>query len=269
MYADISSLEFRKFHKTITNTAKQGKTSYRLRYKPSSTHKDQPLVVSGYGVELALKRTDYIVIDDRKAEKEREEGVDKVTGASLESEDVTDLKSLSASELLTLGPKAGSFVMNSDDPLDTLVKLLQDFPKHSSAVASSNLSSAFWLEHANNRDTFLPSGYNIIWINGLQVQAREMNAFSLLPLLRRERALINGFVDLGFTPPETVDILSHRTILEANTNDNPQRYDYRDEIEGGNVIIWLNSIAKDKRYKDWPEDMMAVCDDNLNANLVC
>ena len=258
LYADITSPEFRKFYKKISSRTKQGQNSYRIRYKPSVVHKREPLIVSGYGVELALKRTDYIVIDDRQAEKAREEGSDRAGEASLETEDVADLKPLSASELLTLGSKAGSFVMNSDNPLHTLVKLLQDFPKHSSAIAASNLSEDFWLEHSNNRDTFLPPGYNLVWINGLQVQAREMNAFSLLPLLRRERALTNGIGDLGFTPPEAIKILSHPEILEAQSNDNPQRYDYRDDTEGGRVIIWLNDITKDKRYKDWPESIMGV-----------
>ncbi|KAL9079939.1 MAG: hypothetical protein Q9157_001231 [Trypethelium eluteriae] len=258
LYADITSPKFRSFHKRATGTAKQGKNSYRLRYKPSSTHKKERLVVSGYGVELALKRTDYIVVDDRQAEKERDEDSERAKGASLEAEDVTDLKPLSASEVLTLGAKAGGFVMNSDNPFNTLVKLLQDFPKHSSAVAASNLSSYFWLEHINNRETFLPPGYNLVWINGLQVQAREMNAFSLLPILRRERALINGLGDLGFTPPDAIKLLSHPEILEAQSNDNPQRYDYRDDTEGGDVIIWLNNIEKDKRYQDWPENIMAL-----------
>ena len=258
LYADITSPEFRKFHKVIRNSAKQGKSSYRLRYKPSLLHKKEPLVVSGYGVELALKRTDYIVIDDRQADKDRDDDAGKATEASLDTEDVADLKPLSASEVSTLSAKAGSFVMNSEDPLGTLVKLLQDFPKHSSAIAASNLSSDFWLEHMNNRETFLPSGYNIIWINGLQVQAREMNAFSLLPLLRRERELINGIQDLGFAPSEAIRILSHPDILEAYSSDVSQRYDYRDDMEGGNVIIWLNNIPKDKRYKDWTDSVMGV-----------
>ena len=65
LYADITSPSFREFHKTVSKTAKEGLTSYRVRYKPNKTAVPQPLLVSGYGVELALKRTDYIVIDDR------------------------------------------------------------------------------------------------------------------------------------------------------------------------------------------------------------
>ncbi|KAI9702623.1 MAG: hypothetical protein M1820_006129 [Bogoriella megaspora] len=258
LYADITSLEFRKFHRTVSHTANGGKSSYRVRYKPSLKHKKEPLLVSGYGVELALKRTDYIVIDDRQADKEREDSGEKTIPASLETEDVADLKPLSASQLVTLGPKAASFVLGSEDPLNTLLKLLQDFPKHSSAVAAANLSSEFWIEHSNNREAFLPAGYNVIWINGLQVQAREFNAFSLLPYLRRERALINGIRALDFEAPEAINILSHPAILEAQADSEPQRYDYRDVNEGGDVIIWLNNIEKDKRYKEWPDDVGAL-----------
>src|ERR1700759_2959812 len=64
LYADITSPEFRKFHQTASKSAKAGGSIYRVRYKPSG-EKTKPLVISGYGVELALKRTDYIVIDDR------------------------------------------------------------------------------------------------------------------------------------------------------------------------------------------------------------
>jgi UDP-glucose:glycoprotein glucosyltransferase len=37
-----------------------------------------------------------------------------------------------------------------------------------------------------------------------------------------------------------------------------QRFDWRDSIEGGNVIIWMNDIEKDKRYADWPTSLQAV-----------
>ena len=72
LYADINSPLFGHFHQTLSETAKAGQTSYRIRYRPSLTPSTKPLAVSGYGIELSLKRTDYIVIDDRQAEKGKE-----------------------------------------------------------------------------------------------------------------------------------------------------------------------------------------------------
>lgn len=259
IYADITSPLFAQFHQTISETARNGQTSYRIRYRPSNTS-NKPLVISGYGVELALKRTDYIVIDDRVA---GEEGSDNQAPPAegeviVEDDDLSDLKPLSSTELLGLGVKAASFIMNSEDPLQTLVKVSQDFPKYSSAISKRNFSTEFLTEHQHNREILLPAGYNVIFMNGLQVEARQMDAFALLEQLRRERSIIGSLRGLGLGGSEAVNILSHPAIAESKTGGDSQRYDYRDSYEGGNIIIWLNDIEKDKRYVDWPTHATAV-----------
>ncbi|KAF2012225.1 glycosyltransferase family 24 protein [Aaosphaeria arxii CBS 175.79] len=257
LYADITSPSFAKFHNVLRKTAKEGKTSYRIRHKPSTRGKQRPLLVNGYGVELQLKRTDYIVIDDRdKGDKPTEQ---KRATAGLDTEhEVADLKPLSASEVNTLGQNAADFVLKSDKPLSTLLKLVQDFPKHSSSIAAHEVSEEFLNEHKNNRQQLLPSGMNVMWINGVQIPNRDINPFALLDHLRRERKLINGIRRQGLSGPEAINLLSNSAISENQADDEPQRYDFRDEIEGGNVIIWLNDIEKDKRYESWPTDITAL-----------
>ena len=218
-------------------------------------------MVSGYGVELALKRTDYIVIDDRDTGKETagiETTAAKAEEVVFEAEELADLKPLSATELLGLGLKAASFIMSSEDPFDTLIKVSQDFPKHSSAITTRNTSTSLVEEYRSNREVLLPAGYNIVWMNGAQVEARHMNAFALLESMRRERTLVKSLQSLGFSGSEVVRILSHPAIAKAKVEGEAQRYDYRDEIEGGRVIIWLNNIEKDKRYQGWPEETGAL-----------
>jgi len=256
LYADITSQSFRQFHKTVSSTAKDGKTSYRIRYKPSAQGTTTPLSVNGYGVELALKRTDYIVIDDREAEAAADQSTGKAT--TLTDDEVADLRPLSASELRRLDLKAASFVMNSDDPFETLLKLSQDFPKHSSAISAANVSDDIVQELMANREAFLPPGYNIIWINGVQVFARDFDPFALLEHLRRERKLVNGAKELGLTAADAIKFLSHPAISESQASQESQRYDWRDDIEGGDVIIWLNNIEKDKRYQDFSPSVKAV-----------
>jgi UDP-glucose:glycoprotein glucosyltransferase len=70
LYADIETEAFKSFHTTLKTLAKEDSIRYILRYRPSQTRqsKDKSLFVAGYGVELMLKRTDYIVIDDREVE---------------------------------------------------------------------------------------------------------------------------------------------------------------------------------------------------------
>lgn len=256
LYADITSEAFRKFHKTISKTARDGKTSYRVRYRPAKAANRMALTVSGYGVELALKRTDYIVIDDRQAnEGERD---DTTAEATLSEEEVSDLRPLSSSELLRLGLKAASFVLSSEAPFDTLLRLSQDFPKHSGAIAATNVSVDFLQEHRANREVLLPPGFNVMWINGVQIMARDVDAYSLLEHLRRERKMISNVRELGLSAPEAVDLLSHEAVTASQVDQEVQRYDWRDDIEGGNVIIWLNDIEKDKRYADYPSSVKAL-----------
>lgn len=261
LYADISSPMFKEFHQTLSTLAKEGEVSYRVRYRPPQHWSSRPLFVSGYGVELALKRTDYIVIDDRDAENrdQKDPEVDSSSDPEQWKEDSPDdLRPLSSSEVARLGLNTVSYVADSDDPLHTLVKLSQDFPKYSSRVAAHNASSSLLKEIRTNRGRMLPPGVNVMWINGVQVDPREMDAFSLLDQLRRERRLIEKFRDIGLSAQETVNLLSHEFLREALSNDEPARFNYQDEPEGGRVIIWLNSLEKDAKYRSWPSELMAV-----------
>ncbi|KAL4926812.1 putative UDP-glucose:glycoprotein glucosyltransferase [Aspergillus undulatus] len=253
LYADVTSPMFKDFHQTLSALAKEGEISYRVRYRPPQHWISRPLFVSGYGVELALKRTDYIVIDDRDAEQR-----DPKTVESAENEDSPDdLRPLSSSEVARLGFNTVSYVADSEDPLDTLLKLSRDFPKHSSAIAAHNASAQLVSEIKANRLNMLPSGANALWINGVQIDPRQIDAFFLVDHLRRERKLIESFRSLGLSAREAVDLLTHESVTESVAQDTPQRYDYRDELEGGGVIIWLNDLEKDAKYDSWPGDLSA------------
>ena len=210
---------------------------------------------------MALKRTDYIVIDDRESDASAVEGDTPIMDAGevvLEAEELADLKPLSSTELLGLGLKTATFIMSSENPFDTLIKVSQDFPKHSSAITKRNISTELVAEHNRNREHLLPAGYNVVWMNGLQVEARQMDIFALLEQMRRERSLVKNLRDIGFSGSEAVSLLSHPAVAEAKVQGEAQRYDYRDTLEGSNIIIWLNDIEKDKRYEGWPSHSSAL-----------
>lgn len=256
LYADLTSPSFRAFHKVLSKSANEGKTAYRVRYKPSSDTR-VPLSVHGYGVSLDLKRTDYIVIDDRQAE-EAKAGKKDVAEDSVTEEEINDLKPLTESELARLDLNAANYVTKSEQPLETLLRITQDFPKYSSMLASRNVSDQFVQEHRGNREILLYPGFSVMWVNGVQMDPRKMDAFSVLDHLRRERKLLRYFQDMGFSAPEAIQLLSHQAITEAQGDADSQRYDWRDEIEGGKVILWLNDIEKDRRYQEWPFSIYAL-----------
>ncbi|EHA24105.1 hypothetical protein ASPNIDRAFT_209577 [Aspergillus niger ATCC 1015] len=254
LYADIASPMFKEFHQSLSTMAKEGQVSYRVRYRPPQHWSPRPVFVSGYGVELALKRTDYIVIDDRDAEERGTGSIE--SGKSDETEDdLDDLRPLSSSEVSRLGLNTVGYVLDSDDPFDTLVKLSQDFPKYSARVAAHNVSTELLQDVRSSRLRMLPPGLNVLWINGVQIEPRQVDAFTLLDHLRRERKLIEKFRNLGLSATDAVELLSHPLLGEALARDGPQRYNYRDDIEGGGVIMWLNNLEKDARYESWPSEL--------------
>jgi len=104
----------------------------------------------------------------------------------------------------------------------------------------------------------IPGGENMIWMNGMHIPGHKVEAFSLLSLMRRERGLIGSLRGLGLTNPEAVKFLSHDRIAEKIDMGTANRFDVRDEVEGGGVIIWLNDLEKDSRYKPWPTDIQNV-----------
>ena len=185
LYADITHPLFSQFHSTISQTAREGKTSYRVRYRPS-TQDGKPLFLSGYGVELNLKRTDYIVIDDRSATEGKD--AEKETSDKSSDEERLEIKPLTSGALSMLGMNTAQYILTSPDPMEALVRVTSDLPKYSHLVSRQNVSTEFLVEHQQNRELMLPSGYNVLWINGLQIEPRQVNAYSLLDHLRRERS---------------------------------------------------------------------------------
>ncbi|KAH8160675.1 hypothetical protein CIB48_g7562 [Xylaria polymorpha] len=258
LYADITKPEFGPFHKALASKARKGEISYRLRYRTSKRGKLEALPVSGYGVELQLKRTDYIVIDDREATESSVDQPQKAASSEVVldgDEEVSDLKPLATSELAGLGLNTGSFIMESDDPFETLIKLTQDFPKFSTSVAARNATDTFVTEHRRNREVAAPAGINALWMNGVQLPERQVNPFTLIDGIRRERVFIKGATDLGLTANEAISLLGDREVTIANTDDEGPRFDWRDQLEDGRIIIWLNNIEKDNRYASFSPNL--------------
>ncbi|KAL2194523.1 glycosyltransferase family 24 protein [Corynascus similis CBS 632.67] len=264
LYADITSPDFGNYHDTARKLAQNGEGTYRVRYKRSPAQPREALSVNGYGVELALKRTDYIVIDDRdtgsvEVPADQTQKPIGSSGVVLNEEEITDIKPLEKSELAPLGLKAASFIMQSEAPFETLLKLTQDFPKYSTSLVAHNVSADFKAEHAGNRKVLVPEGVNVLWMNGLQLIERQIQPFGLVDLLKRERKLINGVLDLGLSGQQAISLLGHTEIAKARSGDEePRRFDWRDEIEDGRVIMWLNNLEKDKRYRDFAPSIFAI-----------
>lgn len=98
----------------------------------------------------------------------------------------------------------------------------------------------------------------MFWINGMHIPREKVEAFNLLSVMRRERNLIFSLRKLGLSSNEAVMFLSHEKIAEKIEVGTKNRFDIRDDVEGGDVIIWLNDLENDTRYKSWPLELRNV-----------
>lgn len=260
LYADPTAPNFGAYHQTLSKAAQRGELTYRIRYRRSTNVDASPLPVSGYGVELALKRTDYIVIDDREAEAadNAQKPLSKKDVTLEAEEEISDIRPLSTSELSDIGLKAASFIAESDKPFETFVKLIQDFPRYSSSLSQHNASEAFVQEYEEGRPE-VPGGINFLWMNGVQLIERQIEPYALVEMLRRERKLIQGVRDLGLTGKQAVSLLGHAKVAQAKSDDSDAaRYDWTDRKEDGKVLIWLNDLENDERYAEYPKTLASV-----------
>ncbi|KAK4688056.1 UDP-glucose:glycoprotein glucosyltransferase, partial [Tremellales sp. Uapishka_1] len=237
---------------------------YIVRYRPSKGLRERKTAMAGFGVEMALKKTDYLVVDDRvnagnsKSTVSTDQHVSNGAGMFSEvlGEDPWSDTStpIALSELQDIGLQASTLIMASEDKLEALAQLSQDFPKYSAAIARRVIVDPVIAEHSvlMGKRGSQPSAF---YINGKTIKDTELNAYSLHKILRSERSLTLSLTSLGLTPKQAFELISDPLVGQAQTEEDPLEglVDASDRPEEGQVITWWNDMEKDKRYQQWPK----------------
>jgi hypothetical protein len=63
LYATFASKEFNDFHAVLKNLAEEKKIDYLYRHVVDKGPDSKPVFLSGYGVELQIKSTEYKAVD--------------------------------------------------------------------------------------------------------------------------------------------------------------------------------------------------------------
>ncbi|BEI94341.1 uncharacterized protein CcaverHIS019_0608000 [Cutaneotrichosporon cavernicola] len=232
--------------------------SYAVRY--TSQEGGERTKLSGYGVEMALKKTDYLVVDDRQTVGTGDEGmyVEKDRFESVLGKDPWSEPPLTKPEIKNIGVAATALIKAASDPMAAFVALAQDIPKYAAALArkvevpQAIRSRVFRLGFKH------PLG-PALYINGRAVQDRDMNAFSLLSIVRRERHWIKSLMAIGLSPKHAYELISDPIVGEAATEVDPLEglVDASDRPEGGGVVVFLNDLEKDITYSRWPNTVQS------------
>ncbi|KAI4517310.1 glycosyltransferase family 24 protein [Schizophyllum commune Loenen D] len=276
LYASLFSPNFRDLHSYLYEQASRPAThvEYVVRYVPEPDART-PNSLSGYGVSLDLKKTDYLVVDDRTSQMRSPDGIEELTDDDeahdniltlIEAYPANDTGSdpsapLSEDEIRELDMKATQIIVDSPDPLRTLLDLAQNFPRYAAPLArhSIPLNDTVAAELAHNAAK-VQQGGSMMWLNGKGVAERDITAFGLLRLLRKEREVVLSLTELGLSAGQAVELITHPAIAAAQKGKDYADgvFDASDREEGGDVIVWWNNMLEDSRYARWQPSINAL-----------
>ncbi|KAI0715904.1 glycosyltransferase family 24 protein [Cerioporus squamosus] len=269
LYANLDSGNFRELHSYLYAAARSSIPHLTYVFRPIPAADRDPAVrtyLSGYGVALDLKKTDYLAVDDRL---QGGAGAADDSTAAAQAEEVDPIVTLlqqypvddsvdvtlplTEHELLEIDLQAAQLIYDSEDKLSTLKHLAQNFPRYAGALARRVTVDQELLEELSTNQPRARGGVNVAWLNGVTLDEKDLNAFSLLRLLHRERNIMLSLMSLGLSSEQAIELLTHMTIAKAQSESGALDglFDASDRAEGGGVIGWLNDFENDERYAHW------------------
>lgn len=283
LYAEVGSSHLEKFHFTLAQKAAKSQIQYVLRHFVQEPSKKK-LRLSGYGVELAIKSTEYKAKDDTKVE-----GGSEGDGADLEEEgeeiqgfvfsklkelhteldkdlkefrthlltSVNELAPLKVWQLQDLSLQAAQQVLNASpkDALSLLTDISQNFPTVTNSLIKTAVSSEMRSEMKNNQEQFerhhhLMPGDSAFYLNGRSVDMDIYDAFTLLDTMLAEAKLVEGLHSLGFKGEWLQKLLQ----LDLSSG---EASNYAVDIRHS-AVQYLNDLEKDRKYHNWPRSVQDI-----------
>ncbi|XP_008578332.1 PREDICTED: UDP-glucose:glycoprotein glucosyltransferase 2-like, partial [Galeopterus variegatus] len=278
LYAEMGTRAFGSFHKVLSEKAQNGEIQYVLRHyiqKPSS----RKMYLSGYGVELAIKSTEYKALDDTQVKTainttvEDETETNEVQGFLFGKlkEIYSDLRDnltafqkyliesnkemmpLKVWELQDLSFQAASQIMST--PAYDAIKLMKDISQNFPIKARSLTRIAVnqhMREEIQENQKYLQDRFEIqpgdahLFINGLPLDMDVYDPFSILDMLKLEGKMMNGLHNLGINGEDM------STFLRLNSHvSHVSEHSYVLDIRHSS-IMWINDLENDGLYVTWP-----------------
>uniref|UniRef100_A0A671PJD6 UDP-glucose:glycoprotein glucosyltransferase 2-like n=1 Tax=Sinocyclocheilus anshuiensis TaxID=1608454 RepID=A0A671PJD6_9TELE len=271
LYAEIGTKDFNTFHKVLSERAQEGKLIYVLRHFVSEP-KNEKMLLSGYGVELAIKSTEYKAVDDtqvkvttdnvdendevqgflfgklKKSHPELQEELGELRKHLLES--TNDMTPLKVWELQDLSFQAASRIMTVPkfDSLKLMQELSQNFPSRARSLTRVAINQDMKKEIEDNQKSMgIHPGDASLFINGIHVDLDLHNPFSILDILRTEAKILEGLHNLGIKGSSISKFLH---LPSSATLEDSYALDIRHTS-----IMWINDIEKDSMYRHWPSSL--------------
>ncbi|XP_052214518.1 UDP-glucose:glycoprotein glucosyltransferase 1-like [Dreissena polymorpha] len=275
LYAELGTDHFKTFHGPLTQMASEGKIAYVYRHYLKERRGDMTRL-SGYGVELAIKSTEYKAKDDTKVEggdtqteEEDDAGLDvdgfifstlrerhpdlkdslKKFKASL-TDSSTELAALKVWQLQDLSLQAGQKVVSAgaSNALQVLRDVSQNFPSMARSLVKTSVDSNMKAEILKNHQWFeqyhgYAAGDSALYVNGIPMDMEIYDIFTLLDIMKSEAKVMEGLFALGFNSEQLYSLLQ----IDTKTGKQDFALDIRHT-----AVQFINDLETDAKYKQWP-----------------
>lgn len=265
LYGNVKDPAFKQFISNLFESSKDGKFRFIWRYTPQNT--DDRELLTGYGVDLTLKRTDYIVTDDRNTNTKDQQVLNGNTvqepeesfndSDSFLSKSIEDIEPVSKSDLEQLDLKLSSFVLSTDNHtvnFNHLKKVINGLPKFSSDLTLKPIDQELVEQIEFNTQIGLSPENSAMFINGAPLDDNNPNVFNLYKQIKNELRLVERIKSLGFGSFDARDLLSKFSLYSMFKNRGPERSRYSIE-SADSAVIYFNDIETDVQYSQLPNDL--------------
>nr|XP_018911723.1 PREDICTED: UDP-glucose:glycoprotein glucosyltransferase [Bemisia tabaci] len=278
LYGELGTPEFTDFHAILKSEAELGRIDYVIRHHV----RERPLRrvrLSGYGVELAMKSTEYkaqddsVVKDGGNKEEEEDEEIEGFNFKRLKSlypdksedlekfkinllETLSEMAPLKVWQFQELSLQAAQRILSSplEDALQTFTHIAQNFPMQARSLVSTTVSSELKSEIEKNKDKFvgnlnLQPQDTALFLNGLFFDMDITDIMTILESIKSEQKIMEGLYSIGVTEEKVFNKLLALDLSMSGTKD--YAIDIRDS-----AIKWVNDIENDKQYKRWSTSLL-------------
>jgi UDP-glucose:glycoprotein glucosyltransferase len=277
LYCQLGTEPCLHWHHQLAGLASLGSLRYVFRHH-FQVEEEGGTVLSGYGVQLAVKNSEYKAVDDTKVEGEGEveEGEEEVeldiqgfsfpTLQSLHkdlsekleefrqhlqhsSREIPDLK---AWQVQDLGFQAAQRVASSppDMALSVLRDLVQNLPTMTRTLSRVAVKKDLRSEVISNQRSLqkygMEPGDSVVLFNGIVLQTESTDTFSVLEVLLAESHLIGGLTGLGLSVSDA------HSVVQIPVHSQAQSFavDMRSQS-----VVFINDLESDKHYAGWSKSL--------------
>jgi UDP-glucose:glycoprotein glucosyltransferase len=263
LYANPKSEEFKLFFLNLYESAKIGKLRFVWRYVPSGKSPD---ILAGYGVDLSLKNTSGLVVDEVPTKKLSKQNLNIVNDLDA-IDQTTEIEPVHRDQIPDLGFKFASLVLSNQfsdySSFEILEKLLSSFPKYASYISTSKTNYDEVKQIAiKNEEIGLAKESNGIYVNGSPIHKLELDVLKLIDKIKEEAKIVFNLKELGLTTEQAKFLIRKFATLSAFKQ---AQFRFGNSIMGKNEnrfkvyknaftkrskrgVVFLNDIEKDEAY---------------------